>query len=704
MTQRTSRLLLAVGLVVLAVSGISASAAGAAGAPASLRALLLAPLDSGTHTITADAGLNGSIDPSGAVPVTDGDSQGFTITPDPHFHVADVLVDGSSVGAVTSYTFDNVTEDHTISASFAVDTYTITPSTGAHGSISPSAPQTVNWDDSQTFTITPATGYHVDDVLVDGSSVGAVASYTFNNVADDHTISATFAIDTYTITPSAGANGSISPSTVQTVNLNGSKTFTITPNAHYHVADVLVDGSSVGAVTSYTFDNVADDHTISATFAIDTYTITPSAGAHGSISPATAQPVNWNGSQTFTITPNANYHVADVLVDGSSVGAVTTYTFSNVAANHTISATFAIVTYTISASAGANGSISPDGDTSVDYGSDLLMTITPATGYHVADVLVDGSSVGAVTSYTFTSVTANHTISATFAIDTFTISASAGAHGSISPAGTTTVDYGSDFTLTITPATGYYVANVLVDGASAGASLSYKFTNVTADHTIAASFAPGKQTKLDFSTASSALTYGASATFTGQLLDYGDPLNPVGLGGYDVSVETAPSSTGPWVTQDTTTTDADPAHLGEFSLTLTPSAPTYYRLRFVAGSGSQYGSLVSQVQKLGMRPKLGRPAGPSSVRARRYFVVTGALEPRFVAGGNTVSVKVYRFRGGHWRPTKTVAAVNVDSGDASLYRLRIKLVKKGKYRFTASATPAGWNAAATSPSKTVKVK
>ena len=54
----------------------------------------------------------------------------------------------------------------------------------------------------------------------------------------------------------------------------------------------------------------------------------------------------------------------------------------------------------------------------VNYGADQAFTITPDACYHVADVLVDGVSVGAVTSYTFTNVTANHTIAASFAIDT----------------------------------------------------------------------------------------------------------------------------------------------------------------------------------------------------------------------------------------------------------------------------------------------
>jgi len=70
--------------------------------------------------------------------------------------------------------------------------------------------------------------------------------------------------------------------------------------------------------------------------------------------------------------------------------------------------------YTITASAGPNGSISPSGDVSVNEGSDQTFTITPDTGYSINDVLVDESSVGTVSSYTFTDVTEDHTIMATF--------------------------------------------------------------------------------------------------------------------------------------------------------------------------------------------------------------------------------------------------------------------------------------------------
>ena len=70
-------------------------------------------------TITATADEHGKIDPAGTITVPKGESKTFTITPDPGYYIKDVLVDGKSVGAVSTYTFKEVVADHTIHAAFA---------------------------------------------------------------------------------------------------------------------------------------------------------------------------------------------------------------------------------------------------------------------------------------------------------------------------------------------------------------------------------------------------------------------------------------------------------------------------------------------------------------------------------------------------------------------------------------------------------
>jgi hypothetical protein len=458
-----------------------------------------------TFTIAASAGAGGSITPSGSVAVTQGSSQSFTITPNTGYHILDVKVDSISVGPVASYTFTAVTANHAISASFAINTFTIAASAGAGGSITPSGSVAVAQGSSQTFTITPGTDYKVQNVIVDGVYQGSITSYTFTNVQAAHTISVTFVTsttNTYIITASAGAGGSIAPSGSVSVTQGSSQSFTITPSTGYHIVDVLVDGVSQGTLTSYTFTVVAANHAISASFAINTFTITASAGAGGSISPSGSVVVNYGANQAFTITLDTGYKVLNVVVDGVSQGSITSYPFTNVQANHVISASFTstgTTTYTITASAGAGGSITPSGSVPVTQGSSQTFTITPSADYKVLNVVVDGVSQGSITSYPFTNVQADHTISATFTTSTTTtyiITASAGAGGSISPSGSVVVIRGESQTFTITPNTGYVVSGVVVDSTQLGALTTYTFTNVQGTHTIAASFVSSSGNKL----------------------------------------------------------------------------------------------------------------------------------------------------------------------------------------------------------------
>ncbi|MFA5365238.1 MAG: hypothetical protein WC325_08675, partial [Candidatus Bathyarchaeia archaeon] len=148
-----------------------------------------------TYTITASAGTGGSISPSGAVVVTEGDDQTFNIAASTGYHIADVVVDTVSQGAITTYTFNDVAANHEISATFAIDTFTITATAGTGGTITPSGAVSVNYGDDQGFDIAASTGYHIVGVVVDTVSQGAITTYTFNDVAANHEISATFEED-----------------------------------------------------------------------------------------------------------------------------------------------------------------------------------------------------------------------------------------------------------------------------------------------------------------------------------------------------------------------------------------------------------------------------------------------------------------------------------------------------------------------------
>jgi hypothetical protein len=119
------------------------------------------------------------------------------------------------------------------------------------------------------------------------------------------TVTAIFTLTTFTIATTAGSGGSISPVS-PAVDYGASRTFTITPSAHYHIVDVLVDGASAGAVTTVDFSNVTAAHTISAAFEIDTHTLAVTKSGTGSGS-VTASPgtLSWSGT-----TGSASYQYA----------------------------------------------------------------------------------------------------------------------------------------------------------------------------------------------------------------------------------------------------------------------------------------------------------------------------------------------------------------------------------------------------------
>ena len=174
----------------------------------------------------------------------------------------------------------------------------------------------------------------------------------------------------------------------------------------------------IGGAGTVFLDNTIPVTVANPAPAITYYTITPKAGTGGTIDPAAARSVAEGGSLTVTIKPDEGYAIADVLVDGTSVKAAlkdNTYTFTGVTASHTIEATFEKAKFTITATAGDGGTISPSGAVAVEKGASQSFTITPAAGYRLEDVAVDGSSIGVPASYTFEAVAADHTIAATFA-------------------------------------------------------------------------------------------------------------------------------------------------------------------------------------------------------------------------------------------------------------------------------------------------
>src|SRR6185369_150571 len=141
---------------------------------------------------TATAGPNGSISPAGTVKLDVGSDQSFAITAEPHYHVDDVQVDGASVGPVSGYTFTNVIADHTIAASFAIDTQLLTIDVLGSGTVARSpALDRYDYGSSVELTALPAPGWVFSGWSGDASGDASPVTVIMDR---DKSVTATFAL------------------------------------------------------------------------------------------------------------------------------------------------------------------------------------------------------------------------------------------------------------------------------------------------------------------------------------------------------------------------------------------------------------------------------------------------------------------------------------------------------------------------------
>jgi uncharacterized repeat protein (TIGR02543 family) len=218
--------------------------------------------------------------------------------------------------------------------------------------------------------------------------------------------------------------------------------------------------------------------TVTYTVTVNLPVITASSGEHGSITPSDSVPVAYDGNQTFTIAPAANYNVADVLVDGVSVGVRTDYTFNNVTTNHTIHATFVINQYAVNFDLGIHGTRTAGGalNQTIAHGSEAIAPIFDVeagwafTGWDMA----------------FDNVTSALNVTAQY-IPTYTVNFIAGDNGTITGTKTQTVNQGTNCTeVTAAPNPGYKFDGW--SGDYSGTTNPLTITNVTANMSITANF------------------------------------------------------------------------------------------------------------------------------------------------------------------------------------------------------------------------
>ena len=193
-------------------------------------------------------------------------------------------------------------------------TFNVSPSAG--GSVSPTGTQ---WETVGTISISSSTstGYTFSSWSSSSNQIAsATSSYTTVTVSGPGTVTANFALITYQIKVTQSNDGTISPGT-STVDYGSSKTFTITPTSGFYITDVKVDGSSVGAPTSYEFSSIQGGHTITASFAPISLTV-----------PVTVQATVTSTNSTYSVQYVGNATLSDLTITPIPSDSTTQVTFT----------------------------------------------------------------------------------------------------------------------------------------------------------------------------------------------------------------------------------------------------------------------------------------------------------------------------------------------------------------------------------------
>lgn len=258
------------------------------------------------------------------------------------------------------------------------------------------------------------------------------------------------------------------------------------------------------AVTAYTESRVESAYSleVSKTIPLPSYPLDTARSGSGSgslssspggISCGAACSASFPAGTAVTLTASAD--ASSVFTGWSGACSGTGPCIVTMDAPKSVTAAFAIKSFIITASAGAGGSIAPGGPVSVTYGGSRTFTITPSQGFGVATVFVDGNAVGSPISYTFTNVTANHSIEAVFSANAFTVTPAAGPGGSISPSSPRTADGNAVLSFQVTPNSGFTIASVSGCGGSLDGS-TYTTAPIIADCTVSAFFTALRPTTL----------------------------------------------------------------------------------------------------------------------------------------------------------------------------------------------------------------
>ena len=345
---------------------------------------------------------------------------GFTAPADQEFKAWEI--GGTEYKVGDSYTVNRNTEIKALWENSVITptTYTVTVSNDGNGT-GTATPSTAAAGTTITLTATPNKGYHFKEWQVISGGV-TIKDDKFLMPNDNVEVRAIFEKDApteYTITVTSGGNGTASASHAKAV-VDTEITLTATPDKGYHFKEWEVMSGGV-TIENNKFTMPDGNVEVKAIFEKDApteFTITFD-GNGGTPSVDSMTTIDQKLSSLPRASRRGSYRFLGwYLADGAEITTDTVFSANTIVYAHWTytggGGSSGYSYYTIKATAGTGGSISPSGSISVREGRDQTFTITPDKGYAVANVKIDGKSIGAVKSYTFENVSRTHTIEVVF--------------------------------------------------------------------------------------------------------------------------------------------------------------------------------------------------------------------------------------------------------------------------------------------------
>lgn len=362
--------------------------------------LMKTDVDPGMYVIHAEHNGHGSVTPSDCE-VAAGGSVTLTVSPNDGYMVSSVLVNYSEVELSDGkLVLSDIDGNKVVSVTFEEIEYTetVTVSVGDNGTVSPSGSVVVERGEDLELTITPDDGYRIASVILDGTDVTSEVKdsvFILSNVVSGHSVSVVFERIVYTVEISYGVGGSVSPSGDVPVAYGDDLTISIVPDEGYRISKVTMDGEDVtSSVTGQelVLREVKSNHDVTVAFEKITYTVAVSSGGHGSVDPDGDVLVEYGDSLTVKIAPDTGYVLKSVILDGidvtSSVSGLV-FVLNDVVSDHSVRVEFEVITYTVTVTAGENGSANPTTSV-VEYGKSLKIVFIPEPGYRTSYLTING--------------------------------------------------------------------------------------------------------------------------------------------------------------------------------------------------------------------------------------------------------------------------------------------------------------------------